>query len=321
MLFECLHGKRYFVVIDDLWEDNHWDSLEAAFPRESTYFMFPTPLDSIGGETVESIGAFYFNELVNRHLVHIEKLTKDGSVKTFKMHDLIHDLSIIKAKKEMRFDIYRPDRKSECLDNPCHRVSFQLLQLLDFEGFKMTDVPDAVGLLTELKYLGLRSSNTYRISNQVLTHLKKLEVLDLSHNAELKLPNSFCRLDMLRHLYTDLGTLVPLKIGSLKYLVTLGSVNLEDGTLEKLTHMNNLRKLGMVIQEDSSDTKRLDMLQNLTHLKLRLELRREVSNFPSAHDFPPKLSSSTLISAWIEPDKVNELAKLPELVHLKLLDV
>ncbi|KAL7148065.1 hypothetical protein ABFS83_06G152300 [Erythranthe nasuta] len=131
------------------------------------------------------------------------------------MHDMIHDVSIMKAKKEMRFDIYRPDRKSECLDNPRHRVvfcvnggvekfnhsehqnkhirslffqgynyiqidkrqsywkSFQLLQLLDFEGFKMTDVPDAVGLLTELKYLGLTSSDSYTISNQALAHLTK----------------------------------------------------------------------------------------------------------------------------------------------------
>ncbi|KAK6156414.1 hypothetical protein DH2020_010662 [Rehmannia glutinosa] len=32
MLYERLQGKRYFIVVDDVWEDAHWEALASAFP-------------------------------------------------------------------------------------------------------------------------------------------------------------------------------------------------------------------------------------------------------------------------------------------------
>lgn len=34
MLYKRLEGKRYFIVLDDLWEHMHWDALRSFFPSE-----------------------------------------------------------------------------------------------------------------------------------------------------------------------------------------------------------------------------------------------------------------------------------------------
>lgn len=35
-LHQQLKGRRYFIVLDDVWENNHWESLKDAFPDDGT---------------------------------------------------------------------------------------------------------------------------------------------------------------------------------------------------------------------------------------------------------------------------------------------
>ncbi|KAL0303010.1 UNVERIFIED_CONTAM: putative disease resistance protein [Sesamum radiatum] len=39
MLHQQLQGKRYFLVLDDVWQDEAWESLAPAFPDED--FIVP----------------------------------------------------------------------------------------------------------------------------------------------------------------------------------------------------------------------------------------------------------------------------------------
>ncbi|KAK6136324.1 hypothetical protein DH2020_029945 [Rehmannia glutinosa] len=47
MLSERLQGKRYFIVVDDVWEDAHWEDLASAFPDDKD------ELENIGREILE----------------------------------------------------------------------------------------------------------------------------------------------------------------------------------------------------------------------------------------------------------------------------
>lgn len=38
LLYQLLQGRRYFVLLDDVWEDADWASLINAFPNEGTSF-------------------------------------------------------------------------------------------------------------------------------------------------------------------------------------------------------------------------------------------------------------------------------------------
>ncbi|KAL0402531.1 UNVERIFIED_CONTAM: putative disease resistance RPP13-like protein 3 [Sesamum latifolium] len=37
MLHQQLQGKRYFIVLDDVWQEEAWESLTGAFPDEEAY--------------------------------------------------------------------------------------------------------------------------------------------------------------------------------------------------------------------------------------------------------------------------------------------
>lgn len=43
-LYQYLRGKRYFIVLDDVWEQTHWEALASAFPDHGTFCNHPSSL-------------------------------------------------------------------------------------------------------------------------------------------------------------------------------------------------------------------------------------------------------------------------------------
>ncbi|KAL7109877.1 hypothetical protein ACP275_06G202900 [Erythranthe tilingii] len=76
-------------------------------------------------ETKEEIGMCYLDELINRNMVDIKDLSKDGRIKSCCIHHLIRELSATKAKKEISFEIIRKDGKSQPLDKPRHLAIYR----------------------------------------------------------------------------------------------------------------------------------------------------------------------------------------------------
>ncbi|KAL0298600.1 UNVERIFIED_CONTAM: hypothetical protein Sradi_6519800 [Sesamum radiatum] len=167
-------------------------------------------------------------------MVQVKELGKFDRVKSCNVHDLLHKLSITKAKEEISFEILRQG-KSQHLDKPRHRAiycgtgsfihspndrlrslfvhgagkvddspsywkSFGLLKVLDFEDFDLKNLSDTIGALTWLRYLGLRNTKIKELPSS-LGRLKNLEVLDIAKNNGMEVPNVLWKMASLRHLY------------------------------------------------------------------------------------------------------------------------
>ncbi|KAL8544518.1 hypothetical protein ACS0TY_004911 [Phlomoides rotata] len=77
-------------------------------------------------ETVEEIASGYLDELINRSMIEVKERGAGNRVKHVIVHDLLRDLSIAKAKEEIRFEIERDEAgsSSQYLDKPRHRAMY-----------------------------------------------------------------------------------------------------------------------------------------------------------------------------------------------------
>lgn len=307
-----------------------------------------------GENTVEEIGRSYLGELINRNMIQVQDLSTDGSViRNCHVHDIIRELAITKAKEEMSFEVIREDGNSQSSNKPRHRAlycstqtfiysvdkrkhlrslfchgggymfdvnpsywkSFDLLKILDFEDFKLFVLPDTVGGLTGLRYLGLRNSMMSKLP-RTLGRLKKLEVLDIAKNDYVEVPNVIWKMDSLRHLYMPqyiISRSGPLRVDTLKNLQTLSNINTDSFVVEHLTQITSLQKLSisMSINDVNHACSSLESLVCLPQLKLRGQL----TMLPC---FPPNMTHLTLAHTWLQEDPMPVLEKLPKLSCLKL---
>lgn len=256
-------------------------------------------------ETMEEIARSYLDELINRNMVQVKDMSKDGRVKSCHIHDLLHELSITKARDEISFEVLRESTdNSQCLSKPRHRSiycgservvsslyrndhlrslffhgpgniysssaywkSFQLLRVLDFENFGLEILPDTIGELTGLRYLGLRNNDLKELPTS-LGRLKNLQVLDVSLNFMVEVPNIMWKMDSLRHLHMSrIRSKGPLKVDNLKNLQTLTYIPLPRYcTIELTKQMMSLRKLGVELDENSDITNLCTSLAALPNL-------------------------------------------------------
>ncbi|KAL8544585.1 hypothetical protein ACS0TY_004970 [Phlomoides rotata] len=79
-----------------------------------------------GEESVVEIARNYLDELINRNLVQVKDMTIDDRLKYCHVHDLLHELSIKKAKEEIGFEsLTREDEQgsSSSSSKPRHLVA------------------------------------------------------------------------------------------------------------------------------------------------------------------------------------------------------
>ncbi|PIN19957.1 Apoptotic ATPase [Handroanthus impetiginosus] len=142
-----------------------------------------------GGLTMEEIAGGYLDELINRNMVQVKNFSnKDDRVKNCQIHDLLHELSIRKAKEEINFEILKDHEDvSQSFDHkPRHRIihcstterlsnkhirslflrrwnctrsqdwkSYRLLRVLEMIWRDSRTLGSAVGALIGLRYLAL----------------------------------------------------------------------------------------------------------------------------------------------------------------------
>ncbi|KAL0355635.1 UNVERIFIED_CONTAM: putative disease resistance RPP8-like protein 4 [Sesamum radiatum] len=245
-------------------------------------------------------------------------MSRRGQVKACYIHDLLHDVSIKKAKEEISFEILT-EGNSQSSDKARHRAidcstvrfsqysgnsntrlrslfvrgacrvdeipsywkSFGRLRVLDFEGFELKILPDTVGALTWLRYLGLRNTKIKRLPNS-LGRLKNLHVLDIAGNGIVEVPNVIWTMTNLRHLYmSDIQCVGPLKIDSLKNLQTLISIPLRNWPLEHASDLTSLYKLRIQLHNNLDIGKlciSLAKMENLTSLCLEGSIQKRITS-------------------------------------------
>ncbi|KAH6757316.1 hypothetical protein C2S52_023522 [Perilla frutescens var. hirtella] len=230
--------------------------------------------------------------------------------------------------------------------HPSYWKHFEQLKVLDMEGFGLKILPETVGDLIELRYLGLRNNYIQELP-QSLRCLKKLEVLDIFQNIMVEVPDILWEMDCLRHLYmSNIICLKPLKIDALMNLETLTYITVDDWTYE-VSDMKNkmisLRRLGIEEVDENSNVSKLFAslaeLENLYYLILRgfrfrsmpsldelgllknitkLKLKGCLTRLPSATNFPPNIFSLSLVNSCLDEDPIPILEMLPQLSDLKL---
>ncbi|KAL4348487.1 hypothetical protein GQ457_17G019820 [Hibiscus cannabinus] len=236
--------------------------------------------------------------------------------------------------------------------------SCRLLKVLDLRAAPIQTFPEEISNLRLLRYLSLRDTDIKTIPSSI-RKLQDLETLDLKHSQVSELPIEILKLHRLRHLLVyryeftsysrfhskygfqalpGIGALQSLQklcfmdvnhdntlimeLGKLVQLRRLGIINLrkEDGnrlcsSIEKLI---NLRALSIVslVKEEFMD---LQSLSSPPQVLQRLYLYGRLEKLP---DWIPGLQSLAVIYLkWsrLPNDALKSLQKLPNLVHLELL--
>ena len=302
-----------------------------------------------GEETVEEgVGEDYLEELIHRSMIQVVKRKWDGRVKSCRMHDLLRDLAISKAKDSKFFEVrgnifaylFNPRRLiahdsqniSQHLSN-CHRLrslicsihipqvnfwsclrSAKLLTVLDLTltfdpGLKIPEMK----LPKEIgEFIHLKY---FRFSVPDKTRfpwsigrLINLETLDLWDNFYLDIPFSIWKLHQLRHLY--LWDLPILRMP--KCYQRCFSSHLG---IDKMTNLQTLyvKQHEWVVRRD---------LLKLTQLrKLYLYGPTIRSNISYELIFPSNLVELILDNYHLKKDPMLTLGKLPNLRALKLINI
>ncbi|PRQ19016.1 putative P-loop containing nucleoside triphosphate hydrolase, leucine-rich repeat domain, L [Rosa chinensis] len=191
------------------------------------------------GRTPEEAAESYLRELLDRSLIQAAETSTDGRVKSYRIHDLLREIVILKSKEQNFAAIEKdqgtmwPDEKVRRLsivntlqnihqkrtpsrlrsllvfgvedsltDFPIPKLfhtSLQLLTVLDLEGAHLEMFPIEVVKLLLLKYLSLRHTKVKQIPSSI-KKLQNLETLDLKHSHVVELPAEILNLKRLRHL-------------------------------------------------------------------------------------------------------------------------
>ncbi|GAB4858655.1 hypothetical protein Ancab_040373 [Ancistrocladus abbreviatus] len=274
-----------------------------------------------GEEVLEQVAEQFLEELICRCMVQVVRRSYAGKVKACKLHDLVRDFCITKAKEQHFLQIF------SCINSrtpsiPAHsrRVSidgsslpvqcshlrtlvrfgqydasikniyllgshditlnlksvhkdFNLLRVLNLWCINSSDgsLPEQIGNLIHLRYLGLVSTNIRQLPESV-GNLRNLLTLEYRGSLGERVPNVLWKMENLRHLYlpdypiysqnTVLGKMDPLrhmhsrntlKLDTLKKLQTLWGLYVEENMTRELKGLSpNLEKLkiGNISNED-----------------------------------------------------------------------
>ncbi|XP_047952544.1 probable disease resistance protein At1g59620 [Salvia hispanica] len=327
----------------------------------------------------DTTGGLYDSELYIDGLVDesvVDEVNDNGT--RYHMNPVLHRLSIKKEEEGIGFEILGITRLNR---NPCHRViiysrenkfsystnqdknivslffhgggylnaspsywkGFEKLKILDLEDFGLNILPETIGILMELRYLGLRNNYIKELPKSVGC-LENLEVLDVAQNFMVQVPDIIWEMGSLVRLYmSDVICKKPFKIDVLQQLNTLTSVSFDNliSDLSGLQMLARLKKLGVQDLDGNAHVSKLFVslfnLKSLHHLILRghryrnmpclddlgtlhnvktLKLDGRLDRLPKR--FPIFMSSLTLANSCANEDPMPLLGKLPHLEYLKL---
>ncbi|KAL5544095.1 hypothetical protein UlMin_007879 [Ulmus minor] len=131
------------------------------------------------------------------------------------------------------------------------------LRVLDLENMKIQTLPDEVGELIYLTYLGLKQTEITELP-ECLSNLKALQTLDIRWCGNVEeLPDWVLNLSSLRHLkmfknYGYCGVKIPSGIGTLANLLTLTGIDASGDIARELGNLIQLRRLGVMDVDENN---------------------------------------------------------------------
>ncbi|WOH04183.1 hypothetical protein DCAR_0623592 [Daucus carota subsp. sativus] len=292
---------------------------------------FITEADEGDGVVMEDLAGDCLNELINRNMIQIAKLNLGGEVVYCRMHDLLRDLAIQKARGNKLLGIFDSSKQyespinllqgqprqvifngiSEYLNSVAHSsddvrlrslavfnigysglivkleetklmfTRFIYLKVLDLRLAESDRIPEEIGNLVLLKFLGLVGGLHYPKKPVVIPptigKLKKLQVLCDSAGS-YEVPREICETKELRHLHihSPVGNL-SITSHQIK-LQTIHNIPCEDWMNIDPVNFSNLHTLGLVLSpERANAANSLDSMISLTSLQI-LTLHSSLTN-------------------------------------------
>ncbi|XP_058112026.1 putative disease resistance RPP13-like protein 3 [Magnolia sinica] len=250
-----------------------------------------------GGEEVEDVAEDYLEELLNRSMIQVVKRKSNGTAEKCRIHDLLRDLSISKAKEERFLDAYgniapTSPTMARRLAITTHggigdsvslnSSTLHLRSLLYFGGLREwleeAQLKILLGAFKLLRVMDLRYVSLYNIPDEIgsLIHLRYLCLLETYLKT---LPSTITCLSNLQTL--DLrGTLISMlpgdlwKMEQLRHILLLRPIAISNGT--PLRHLSNLQTLSKV-EGGSWIEDELEKLTNLRELGIERDLKMALS--------------------------------------------
>lgn len=235
--------------------------------------------------------------------------------------------------------------------NTIHGLHFlrgsRFLRVIDLNGLKMQKLPDEIGSIIHLRYLGIRNSNLEELPSS-MSKLDNLQTLDVRRTNVGKIVDEFWEIEALRHVLAE-KMLLPNCSVPLNNLMTLNGVVPSDLWGEKKCPLNNmiyLRSLSLSSISAPHTTALSDALRKLEYL-VYLNLSGEVlpsnmftatsmrrlqvlilhGNLEGTNDLLgdryvlPNLTVLHLHKSELSQQFVDKLALLPCLAEMELLDI
>nr|XP_017239557.1 PREDICTED: putative late blight resistance protein homolog R1B-16 [Daucus carota subsp. sativus] len=285
-------------------------------------------------KSLEDVAEHYLMDLVSRSLVVAGKKGSNGSIKTCRIHDLLHDLCLRKAEEEnFSPDIYKYNKHSYTFSQSNHvDVSItcdtsKLMRTLDLSSIELLVFPTELLQLVQLRYLELQ----FRTGNppESISHLKELQTLIMSSRMHIVVPNNTWKMKHLKHFCIKSGvnlvnfSSVDDNSSLLEHLQTMSLVSPTRSCRHMLARTYNLQKLGLCgpMTTASGDLKFPDIchLKQLTTLKLLNTIPLcKVARLSDSFLFPETLKSLSLSNTYLGWKEAWAFEMIPNLEVLKL---
>ncbi|KAE9450557.1 hypothetical protein C3L33_17544, partial [Rhododendron williamsianum] len=304
-LRDYLKGRRYLVVLDDVWDANAWPSLMRAFPDENngSRVIMTTRHRDVADASNERT---YVHEL--------SFLKDDESWELFcskAFPDYNNEVGDERSHCPPSLESHCPpsleslarEMASKCRGLPLAIVvlggllrrkdpdkwpqKWRLLRVLDLEHRQPDDIKriekrleDEIGKLIHLRYL--RLCGTYiNARSKFLGNLHALQTLELNTSRfpdePIQLPNEICEAKQLRHLIGCFSW--PFRVDNMTNLQTLKKVFVEDQMEFNPGDMINLRELHVYYVRKDRKGCTIDSISGLSSLQsLQLEVSVEDRN-------------------------------------------
>ncbi|XP_074333588.1 disease resistance protein RPP13-like [Apium graveolens] len=272
------------------------------------------------GVIMEDLAEDCLNELINRNLLQVNDLRWNGQVQGCRVHDLVRDLAIKKAKEhkllvvlesgkhhpehihllegqprhviyneigeylklvERRFDallvrslavVNYLSGKYELEEMKLVCARFKNLKVLDMTSVHSEVIPEEIGDLVHLKYLGLMGHEEYStIPIDIpasIGRLKKLQTLHGRRSTDYTVPREICELHELRHLAINVTGSLNIGTHQTK-LQTLGVIEYKEWMKIYTDNLTNLHTLSIYDKggREEAYSYTLESVSNLTSLQ------------------------------------------------------
>ncbi|KAK9082654.1 hypothetical protein Scep_029125 [Stephania cephalantha] len=278
-----------------------------------------------GEETLHEAAENALMELISRGMVQVEEMNSLGRVKSCRLHDVLRDFSIVKAKEDGFGEVMSSIKKSLCPKLGVH-ISSERDEISRTSRVSIRTIFKQVAAYNKhaRSILFMHYDQSFIITKMpTFNEVKLLRVLDLEGlRGECEFPKEIGNLIHLRYLgmrHIDVIGPIPCNIGNLQNLQTLdlygmyGNASMPDVlwkmeelrilclpfviTKQKQLRMDNLRNLHTLkgVEVGSWMKKNTSTFTNVVKLFVRARSREEVSEVIA---FVDGLASLQCLSIW-----------------------